>query len=206
MKKCRGVAGKMKIGVLALQGAFLEHKNTLLACGVEVVEVRLPKDLAHISALVIPGGESTTIGKLMVQWGLIDAIKTRAEKGMPIFGSCAGMILLCDTIIDSEQPRLGLVKATVRRNAFGRQKESFEAPLYADILGDDPLNAVFIRAPYLETADEEVRVLAKIDEKIILAQQGHFLLAAFHAELTQDTRLHQYFIQMILNKLNKLSL
>lgn len=185
-----------KVGVLALQGAFLEHKNSLLACGVEVVEVRLPKDLAAISALVIPGGESTTIGKLMVQWGLIDAIKMRAESGMPIFGSCAGMILLCETILDSEQPRLGLVRATVRRNAFGRQQDSFEAPLLIDVLGEDPLNAVFIRAPYIESVEEGIEVLATVDGKIVLAQQGQFLLAAFHAELTQDTRLHRYFLNM----------
>ena len=187
----------MQVGVLALQGAFREHRHMLEACGVDVVEVRLPKDLEHISGLIIPGGESTTIGKLMQQWGLMEAIKKRALLGMPIFGSCAGMILLCKEIRDSEQPRLGLVNACVRRNAFGRQKESFEEPLYIDILGDDPLNAVFIRAPYLEIVGDEVKVLAKIDEKIVLAQQGHFLLAAFHAELTQDTRLHRYFLSMI---------
>lgn len=187
----------MRVGVLALQGAFREHCQMLEQCGVEVVEIRLPKHLDDVAGLVIPGGESTTIGKLMEQWGLMAAIKERALGGMPIFGSCAGMILLCKEIVGSEQPRLGLVNATVYRNAFGRQRESFEEPLHIDILGVDPLNTIFIRAPYLESVGEEVKVLAKVDGKIVLAQQDKFLLAAFHAELTSDTRLHRYFLSMI---------
>lgn len=187
----------MPVGVLALQGAFREHCHMLERCGVEVLEVRLPQHLNEVSGLVIPGGESTTMGKLMEQWGLIAAIRERALDGMPIFGSCAGMILLCKEIVGSEQPRLGLVDAAVCRNAFGRQKESFEAPLYSDIFGADPLNAIFIRAPYLATVGEQVKVLAKVDGKIVLAQQNHFLLAAFHAELTSDDRLHRYFLRMI---------
>jgi 5'-phosphate synthase pdxT subunit len=187
----------MKIGVLALQGAFREHRQMLESCGVPVVEVRTPAALSEIAGLVIPGGESTTIGKLMQQWGLLEAITQRGRAGMPIYGTCAGMILLCKDIIDSDQPRLGLMEASVRRNAFGRQRESFEKELTVEVLGPEPLHAVFIRAPYIEKVGPSVTVLAQVDEKIVIAQQGNLLVSAFHSELTEDQRLHEYFIKMV---------
>lgn len=191
------MAGNRQIGVLALQGAFREHRKMLESCGAKVVEVRTPATLAEVSGLVIPGGESTTIGKLMQEWGLMQAIIQRAQAGMPIYGTCAGMILLCKDIIDSDQPRLGLIDASVRRNAFGRQRESFEADFTVPVLGDTPMHALFIRAPYIEKVGPAVTILAQVDEKVVIAQQGHLLVSAFHSELTEDKRLHEYFIKMV---------
>lgn len=187
----------MKVGVLALQGAFREHRLTLERCGAEAVEVRKPEDIADIDGLVIPGGESTTIGKLLVEWGLMEPIKERAAAGMPIYGTCAGMILLAKDIIGSDQPRLALMDISVRRNAFGRQRESFEADLYVSDFGAEPVRAVFIRAPYIERVGPGVRVLAAVGDHIVIARQGQFLATAFHPELTRDDRIHQYFIAMI---------
>jgi 5'-phosphate synthase pdxT subunit len=196
MKECKNVAGNIKIGVLALQGAFREHRHMLTACGVTAIEVRTPDALTDVAGLVIPGGESTTIGKLMQEWGLLDAIIKRGQAGMPIYGTCAGMILLCQDIQDSDQPRLGLMDACVRRNAFGRQRESFETEL--EVKGwAQPLHAVFIRAPYLERVGPAVNVLAQVNEKIVIAQQENILVSAFHSELTEDTRLHKHFIHMV---------
>lgn len=186
----------MKIGVLALQGAFREHRWTLERCGVEAVEIRRPEELSDIAGLVIPGGESTTIGKMMVDWGLMDAIKARYEQGMAIYGTCAGMILLCKDIIGSDQPRLGLFDASVRRNAFGRQRESFEADLHVPEFGEQPVRAVFIRAPFIEKAGPNVKVMAEVNGKIVIARQDRMLVTAFHPELTGDDRIHQYFIGM----------
>jgi 5'-phosphate synthase pdxT subunit len=137
------------------------------------------------------------MGILMQQWGLIAAITQRHQQGMPIYGTCAGLILLCQDIIGSQQPRLGLLDASVRRNAFGRQRESFETELIVPALGPAPLHAVFIRAPYIETVGPAVTVLAKTDDKIVIAQQNNILVSAFHSELTGEMRLHQYFIAMI---------
>lgn len=187
----------MKIGVLALQGAFREHRWMLEACGAQVTEVRKAADLAELQGLVIPGGESTTIGKLMTEWGLLEAIRAKAAAGMGIYGTCAGMILLAREIADSTQPRLGLMDVRVRRNAFGRQCESFEADLTVAPLGDVPLQAVFIRAPYIETAGPAVEVLATVGDHIVIARQGRLLASAFHPELTQDDRLHRYFLAML---------
>lgn len=186
----------MKIGVLALQGAFREHRLMLEKCGARTVEVRRPGELADLDGLVIPGGESTTIGKLMTEWNLMSPVKERAVAGMAIFGTCAGMILLAKEIQGSEQPRLGLMNTVVRRNAYGRQRESFEADLAVAEFGDPPLKAVFIRAPYIEKAGPEVRVLAAVDDKIVIARQGKLLAAAFHPELTGDDRVHRYFLRM----------
>ncbi|MBP2653984.1 MAG: Glutamine amidotransferase subunit pdxT [Firmicutes bacterium] len=187
----------MRIGVLALQGAFREHRLMLEGCGVEVTEVRKAVDVDGVDGLVIPGGESTTIGKMLVDWGLMDKIKSRATEGMAIYGTCAGMILLAKEIVGSQQPRLGLLDVSVRRNAFGRQRESFEADLYVPEFGEQPLRAVFIRAPYIESAGAAVKVLAAVDGHIVIARQGKILVTAFHPELTQDDRIHRYFIDMV---------
>lgn len=187
----------IKIGVLALQGAFREHINMLAACGTQALPVRKPCDLDGLDGLVIPGGESTTIGKLMVEWGLLEVIQEKALQGMAVYGTCAGMILLARDIADSGQPRLGLMDARVRRNAFGRQRESFEAALLVPEIGEEPIQAVFIRAPYIERVGPSVQVLAKVEEKIVIARQGKYLVTAFHPELTGDDRIHRYFIKMI---------
>lgn len=186
----------MKIGVLALQGAFREHCQALVRCGVEAVEIRTAKELDDVVGLILPGGESTTIGKLLVDWGIMDKIKQRAAQGMAIYGTCAGLILLAKTIYNSEQPRLGLMDITVRRNAFGRQLASFEADLFVPELGEKPFPTLFIRAPLIETVETSVAVLAKVEDKIVMARQGKFLATSFHPELTSDTRVHQYFITM----------
>jgi len=189
----------MKIGVLALQGAFREHRLMLERCGADVVEVRSPEQLEEVQGLVIPGGESTTIGKMMVRWGLLKKIRERAAAGMGIYGTCAGMILLAKEIIGSDQPRLGLMDITVKRNAFGRQRESFEADLDVPEFGAEPLRAVFIRAPYIEKAGKEVQVLAEVNGKIVIARQDRLLATAFHPELTNSEQVHRYFIDMLKN-------
>jgi pyridoxal 5'-phosphate synthase pdxT subunit len=186
--------GNVCIGVLALQGAFREHRLMLERCGAEVLEIRKPAELDVVSGLVIPGGESTTIGKLMVEWGLMAKILDRAAQGMAIYGTCAGMILLAKEIIGSDQPRLGLMDITVQRNAFGRQLESFEADMQVPEFGAEPVRAVFIRAPYIEKAGEKVQALASVNDKIVIARQGKYLATAFHPELTGDDRIHRYFI------------
>jgi 5'-phosphate synthase pdxT subunit len=187
----------MKIGVLALQGAFREHCWMLERCGAETVEVRKAEQLDDIVGLVIPGGESTTMGKLLVEWGLMDKIKTRAAQGMAIYGTCAGMIVLSKDIIDSDQPRLGLMNTVVQRNAFGRQQESFEADLFVPEFGAAPVQAVFIRAPYIVSVGADVQVLASVADKIVIARQGKLLATAFHPELTDDDRIHKYFMKLI---------
>lgn len=186
-----------RIGVLALQGAFREHCVMFNRLGVETCEVRKPEELTKIDALVIPGGESTTIGKLMMDFGLYEPILERAQNGMPIFGTCAGLILLAREINGSRQPRLGLMDMQVERNAFGRQVDSFEIDLYIPALGEEPFRAVFIRAPYIKAVAPQVEVMAEYQGKIVMARQGRFLAAAFHPELTDDLRIHKYFLQMI---------
>lgn len=187
----------MVIGVLALQGAFLDHQKSLTACGVDSIQVRKPEQLEGISGLIIPGGESTTMGKLMNQFDLFEPIIGLGKKGTPIFGTCAGMIMLAKDIIGSEQPRLALMNIEVERNAFGRQVESFESDLHIPEVGNEPVRAVFIRAPYIENVGSAVKVLASCRGKIVMARQDNFLAAAFHPELTNDLRIHQYFINMI---------
>jgi len=187
----------MVIGVLALQGAFIEHQKTLAACGVDSVQIRKPEQLEGIKGLIIPGGESTTMGKLMHQFHLFEPLVELGRKGIPIFGTCAGMIMLAKDIIGSTQPRLGLMDISVQRNAFGRQVESFEADLEVPEIGKEPFRAVFIRAHYIEKVGENVQVLASFKDKIVLARQGSLLAAAFHPELTDDLRMHRYFLNMI---------
>ncbi len=186
----------MKVGILAMQGAFREHAAVIEHCGCEPVLVRKTEHLADLAGLIIPGGESTTIGKLLVEFGLLDQIKQLGEQGFPLFGTCAGLILLAKEIVNSEQPRLGLMDIVAKRNAYGRQVDSFETDFQVTELGDQPIRAVFIRAPYIEQVGPGVQVLATYQDKIILARQANLLAAAFHPELTNDYRLHQYFIEM----------
>lgn len=186
----------MKIGVLALQGAFIEHAKALRAIGVEPVEVRLPEHLEGLDGLIIPGGESTTIGKLATTYGLIAPLRQFAVE-KPTWGTCAGMIFLANNI-GRDQPILGLMDITVNRNAFGRQIDSFEVDLDIAGLEGAPFHAVFIRAPSVEEVGQEVDVLARLENGTIVAvQQGHWLATAFHPELTNDLRLHQHFYAMV---------
>lgn len=187
----------MKIGVLALQGAFREHRMMIEACGQEAVEVRKLSELAKVHGLIVPGGESTTIGKLMVEFGLDQAIIKRAEAGMPIFGTCAGLIVLAKNIVGSTQYSLGLMDIEVKRNAFGRQVDSFEVDLPISVLGYKPFRAVFIRAPLIENVAPNVGILAQYNDKIVFARQGNFLASSFHPELTGDNRIHRYFLKMV---------
>ncbi len=187
----------MKIGVMALQGAFVEHEKILHTLGAETVEVRLPAHLDGLDGLVIPGGESTTIGKAAEEWGLIEPMRAFAESGRPLWGTCAGMILMAKKVSDRApgQPLLGLMDVTVRRNAFGRQVDSFEADLDVPALGEQPFHAVFIRAPLIERVEEGVETLARLEDGTIVAvRQGNLLATAFHPELTDDERFHRYFL------------
>ncbi len=184
----------MKIGVLALQGAVREHCNSLKGCGVEPVEIRYKEQLQEVKGLIIPGGESTTVGKLLVKHDMLGLLADMGRNGFPVFGTCTGLILLAKEINGSDQLRLGLMDITVERNAFGRQIASFEADLDIAELGPEKFHAVFIRAPYITKVGENVKVLAQIDGKILLAQQGSLLAAAFHPELTADLRIHQHFL------------
>jgi 5'-phosphate synthase pdxT subunit len=189
----------MKIGVLALQGAFAEHEKTLAHIGVKAVQVRLPEQLEGLDGLIIPGGESTTIGKVARRWGLLEPLQAFAQSGRPLWGTCAGMILLAKHVTDgsADQPLLSLMNITVRRNAFGRQVDSFETDLEIAALGDEPFHAVFIRAPFIEQIGEGVEVLARLEDGTIVAtRQGNLLATAFHPELTGDDRFHRYFLQM----------
>ncbi|MCS7224203.1 MAG: pyridoxal 5'-phosphate synthase glutaminase subunit PdxT [Armatimonadetes bacterium] len=186
----------MKIGVLALQGDFAEHLKMLETVGVEGVRVRLPEDLEGINGLIIPGGESTTLGTLGVRYRLLDAIKGKAEEGLPIFGTCAGAILMATTVVDSDQPRLGLLDIVVNRNAYGRQKDSFEAPVMIRPIGPPPITAVFIRAPVIQSVGADVEVLATLDDQPVLVKKGGLLAATFHPELTDDNRVHRFFVDL----------
>jgi pyridoxal 5'-phosphate synthase pdxT subunit len=186
----------MKIGVLALQGAVREHLRMLELAGAEATAVKRPEQLAGLEGLVIPGGESTTISKLMHQYGLFEPVREMAASGKPLFGTCAGLILLAKRIEGTESAHLALMDITVRRNAFGRQRESFEADLPVAGVADD-FRAVFIRAPYITEAGPGVDVLSRIDDKIVAVRQGHLLASAFHPELTDDVRMHAYFVEMV---------
>jgi 5'-phosphate synthase pdxT subunit len=190
------VAGR--VGVLALQGAFREHRRALEAVGLESCEVRRAHELEGLAGLVIPGGESTTMSKLMVAYELEQPLRDLHAAGVPVFGTCAGMILVAREAVDGlpDQRYLGMIDLVVRRNAFGRQVASFEASL--DVLDlDGPLTGVFIRAPWIERVGEGVTVLASHEGHAVAAQQGSVLVTAFHPELTDDTRLHERFAQMV---------
>lgn len=190
----------MNVGVLALQGAFVEHEAILQRLGVQTTQVRLPQQLETVDRLIIPGGESTTIGKLLEIYQLLEPIRQRARQGMPIWGTCAGMILLAKHIADGRadgQPALGLMDITARRNAFGRQLDSFEAELKVAGMDDPPFHAIFIRAPQIDQVGDDVAVLATLpDGRIVAAQQDHLLATAFHPELTNDARFHHLFLTL----------
>lgn len=186
------------IGVLALQGDFAEHIKLLETIGVEATEVRLSDDLRKIQALIIPGGESTTIVQLMDTFDLTAEIKRLVKEGMPTWGTCAGMIVLAREITEDRPKPLGLMDIRVRRNAFGRQVDSFEADVPVPVLGEKPFPAVFIRAPAIEEMGPEVKPLANLNgHGVIAARQGNVLVTAFHPELTQDQRFHAYFLSMV---------
>lgn len=188
----------MRIGVLASQGAFAEHIAMLHQLEVEVLPVRLLQELEGLDGLVIPGGESTSISKLMLDYNLMSEIRNLAKNGLPIFGTCAGMILLANEISDSDVEPLRVMDITVRRNAFGRQRDSFEAELSIPVLGEKLFLGVFIRAPRIVRANNEVEILAKLtDGTSVAARQGKLLVSAFHPELTEDLRLHQYFLDIV---------
>jgi 5'-phosphate synthase pdxT subunit len=187
----------MKVGILSLQGAVREHRKLLHRLGVETIDVLNPQELNGINGLILPGGESTTIGKLMARYGLLEPIAEAGRKGLPILGTCTGLILLSKYINHSDQYRLGLMDTYVERNAFGRQSDSFEADMSVPVLGDKPFHTVFIRAPYIEKADEGVEVLLRYQGKILFARQDNLLATAFHPELTNDTRIHEYFLRLI---------
>ena len=182
------------VGVLALQGAFREHVAAVASLGATAREVRQLKDFEGIDALIIPGGESTTIGKLLNEWNMLEPLRQRILDGMPVYGSCAGLILLCRDIENSDQPRLGVLDATVRRNAFGRQVDSFETNLSIPEIGADPLPAVFIRAPVITGVGAGVKVLAEVNGQAVAVRQNNILATSFHPELTPDTRMHSYFL------------
>ena len=186
----------MKVGVLALQGAFVAHGRVLRTLGAEPHEVRTPDDLERVDALVMPGGESTTMSMLLVSSHLVDPIGDRLADGMPTFGTCAGMILLARGLIDGrdDQRSFGVLDIDVRRNAFGRQVDSFEADL--DVTGfDSPFHGVFIRAPVVERCGDGVEVLAAIEGKPVLVREGNVIAAAFHPELSDDDRIHRLFLE-----------
>jgi 5'-phosphate synthase pdxT subunit len=189
----------MRIGVLALQGAFIEHCKALAKLGVEAPEIRLPGQLEDLQGLIIPGGESTTIGKLAVAYGLIEPIRQKAASGWPVWGTCAGMILLARDIGDLAQPLVGLMDVTVRRNAFGRQVDSFETLLDVPKFGEGgAFPAVFIRAPLIQRVGPGVTALARLDDgTIVAARQKNLLVTAFHPELTGDLRFHKYFLGVV---------
>lgn len=190
----------MRVGVLALQGAFREHIMTLEALDVAAVAVRKPEQLGDLSGLIIPGGESTAIAKLMETYEFYDPILQQHGAGMAVWGTCAGAILIAQEILDAlpDQRSLGLMDVSVRRNAFGRQVDSFEADLDFAHLDDGPFRGIFIRAPWIERVGEGVEVLATHDDVVVAARQGDLLATAFHPELTGDPRVHRYFIERVI--------
>jgi 5'-phosphate synthase pdxT subunit len=188
----------MKIGVLAAQGAFAEHIAALKKLDIEAVSVRLPGELKGIEGLILPGGESTTISRLLADYDLVREIMGLASTGLPVFGTCAGMILMARQISGNSARALGLMDITVKRNAFGRQVDSFETELKIPVLGDKAFPGVFIRAPVIETCGDDVEALSRLaDGTVVAARQGKFIATAFHPELTGDLRFHRYFLDIV---------
>ncbi|MFK7694832.1 pyridoxal 5'-phosphate synthase glutaminase subunit PdxT [Paenibacillus sp. HJGM_3] len=186
----------MKIGVLALQGAVAEHIRMVEMAGAEGVIIKKVEQLADIDGIILPGGESTTIGKLMRDYGFIEALRAFSAQGKPLFGTCAGLIVLANQVEGDNPVHLGLMDMTVQRNAFGRQRESFETTL--DVKGiSEPVRAVFIRAPLIKAVGPEVEVLSEYKGEIVAARQGHLLAVSYHPELTDDAQVHQYFATMV---------
>ena len=187
----------MKVGVLALQGDFALHVTALRRCGVEAVEVRKPEELDGLDGLVIPGGESTTLLKLMEEWRFVPAIEKFHAARKPIFGTCAGLILLARDVENPRQASLGLIDVAVERNAYGRQRESFAESGEAELEGRRPLEMVFIRAPRIRRLGPDVTVLARRGDEPVMAREGSVLVASFHPELTNDPSVHAYFCRMV---------
>ncbi len=184
-----------RVGVLALQGDVREHLRILERLGADAATVKTPEQLESVDRLVIPGGESTTIGKMALRFGLLEPLRSALESGLPVYGTCAGMILLAGAVTEGDQPLLGVLDVMVKRNAFGRQNESFEADL--DIEGlDTPFHAVFIRAPWIEKVGSEVEILSEVDDHPVMVRQGSILATSFHPELTGDGRIHQMFLDL----------
>jgi pyridoxal 5'-phosphate synthase pdxT subunit len=193
-----GAPHRRRIGILAVQGDVREHARALLEIGAEPVEVRLPRDLVGLDGLILPGGESTAMRKLIDRYGLREPIVALARGGAPLYGTCAGMILLANRIADGDEPVLRLLDVTVQRNAYGRQLDSFEAEVQIPSLGDEPMHGVFIRAPVVSEVGPEVEVLARDpDGRPIAVRQGRVLATAFHPELTPDRRLHRLMLDLI---------
>ena len=189
----------MQVGVLALQGAFAAHSDCLTSIGVQSIEVRTPEQLSCVDALLMPGGESSTMSQLLESSGLFEPIAARIADGMPVFGTCAGMILLASEILDgrSDQRNFSAIDISVRRNAFGRQVDSFEATIKSSV-GD--FHGVFIRAPRIERVGDQVEILGSINDEPVLVRQGNVLAASFHPELSNDARLHEYFVSITANR------
>jgi 5'-phosphate synthase pdxT subunit len=199
-----------RIGVLALQGDVREHLAALREQGADVVSVRRPEELAAVDGLVIPGGESTTMVKLAARFGLLEPLRAAVRDGLPVYGSCAGMILLADRLLDAppDQETVGGLDVTVRRNAFGRQVDSFESDVAVQGLSGGPLHAVFIRAPWVEEAGDAVEVLGRVeggpaDGKIVAVRQGNLVATSFHPELTGDRRVHALFVEIVRRHLDE---
>ena len=187
----------MKVGILSVQGAFAEHEAMLTAIGVEAVRVRLPEQLDGLAGLILPGGESTTMRKLIDRWGLRRPILALAHQGVPVLGTCAGLILLARHISDGDEPVFPLLDITVKRNAFGRQLDSFEAEIEVPVLGDSPVRGVFIRAPVVERVGDEVDVLARLEDgSVVAVRQRNVMATAFHPELAGEPRFHRLLVTM----------
>lgn len=188
----------LRIGVLAIQGSVIEHVNMLKKIdGIEPIEVKTPEQLYQIDGLILPGGESTTIGKLIEDYGLSSIIIERAKKGMPIWGTCAGMILMAKKISNQDKTYLNLMDIVVKRNAYGSQLDSFTAYEVIPAVSDKPLKLVFIRAPYVEKVADTVEVLATVDGHIVAVRQHNLIATSFHPELTEDISFHKYFIKIV---------
>ncbi len=191
----------MEIGVLSLQGAVSEHIIMLNRLGVKTREVRLPKELYGLDGLIIPGGESTTMMRLMLDYNLAEPIKELANQGFPIFGTCAGMILLAKKVTDTIVTPLGVLNIEVKRNAFGRQRDSFETDLFIPVLGQDKFRGIFIRAPLITKVNAGVDILCQLNgDRPVAVRQGKLLACAFHPELTDDLRFHEYFLSLVRGK------
>lgn len=186
----------MKVGVLALQGAFAEHIKVLSTLGVDAIPVRLPSDLAGVRALIIPGGESTTIGKLLLDYHLIEPIRNLIKEGLPVLGTCAGMVLLAKKVAGAEVEPIGIMNIQIKRNAYGRQIDSFETELSIPVLGDEAFHGIFIRAPVIQEVGSNVEVLCQVSNNSVAVKEGNVIACAFHPELTGDLRFHKYFLRM----------
>ncbi|MGG2085627.1 pyridoxal 5'-phosphate synthase glutaminase subunit PdxT [Priestia aryabhattai] len=186
----------VKVGVLGLQGAFREHAQALESAGAEAIIIKKIEQLDEIDGLILPGGESTAMRRLIDKYDFMEPLRQFAQAGKPLFGTCAGLILLAGQVVDREEPHLGVMDITVARNSFGRQRDSFEAALNIKDIGEDFIG-VFIRAPHIVEVGENVEVLAMHNDRIVAARQGQFLGCSFHPELTDDARMAQYFVAMV---------